>query len=286
MKRAQHNALQTTGAVKHAIGTGAAWLFVLIFTVIALLPFYLMLIMGTYRTEDLFANFRFLPGTFLMENIRSIMQFDFLRYYGNSMFIAILSTGGSVFVSALAGFVFAKYQFRGRKLLFLLVVGALAVPVQLNLVGLVIEINFLGLTNSLLPLCFISMASPFAVFWMHQYIRSGVPNEILESGRIDGCNEWQSFFRLVFPILRPALIPVGLLQFVWSWNSYMGPLVLLSDVNKFTIPLAISLLNTEYRANLAAQILCLAISTIPMVILFACFSKYLIQGLVAGSVKG
>ena len=214
------------------------------------------------------------------------MQFDFLRYYGNSMFIAILSTVGSVFVSALAGFVFAKYQFRGRKLLFLLVVGALAVPVQLNLVGLVIEINFLGLTNSLLPLCFISMASPFAVFWMHQYIRSGVPNEILESGRIDGCNEWQSFFRLVFPILRPALIPVGLLQFVWSWNSYMGPLVLLSDVNKFTIPLAISLLNTEYRANLAAQILCLAISTIPMVILFACFSKYLIQGLVAGSVKG
>ena len=131
-----------------------------------------------------------------------------------------------------------------------------------------------------------SLPSPFSVFWMHQYIRSGVPNEILESGRIDGCNEWRSFFRLVFPILRPALIPVGLLQFVWSWNSYMGPLVLLSDVNKFTIPLAISLLNTEYRANLAAQILCLAISTIPMVILFACFSKYLIQGLVAGSVKG
>lgn len=80
MKRAQHNALQTTGAVKHAIGTGAAWLFVLIFTVIALLPFYLMLIMGTYRTEDLFTNFRFLPGTFLRKTSGASCSFDFLRY--------------------------------------------------------------------------------------------------------------------------------------------------------------------------------------------------------------
>lgn len=273
-------------AASRIAGTGIAWLIVLLFTVIALIPFYLMIVMGTYRTEELFTNFHFLPGDFLMENIRSILQFDFFRYYGNSMLIAVTSTVGSVFISALAGFVFAKYEFKGRKVLFLLVVGSLAIPVQLNLVGLVIEVKFMGLTNSLLPLCFIGMASPFAVFWMHQYIKGGVPNEILESGRIDGCSEWQSFFRLVFPVLRPALIPVGLLQFVWSWNSYMPSLVLLSDVNKFTIPLAISLLSTEYRANLAAQILCLAVSTIPMVIIFACFSKYLIQGLVAGSVKG
>lgn len=277
---------KSTGVIRGKVGSGFGWLIVLIFTVIALVPFYLMIVMGTYRTEELFTNFRFLPGDFLSGNLASIAQFDFVRYYSNSIIIAVSSTVGSLLISSLAGFVFAKYQFKGRSMLFILVVGALAVPVQLNLVGLVIELKAVGLSNSLLPLCFLGMASPFAVFWMHQYIGSGVPNEILESGRIDGCGEWGTFFRLVFPILRPALIPVGLLQFVWSWNSYMTPLVLLSDVKKFTIPLAISLLNTEHRANLAAQILCLAISTIPMVILFACFSKYLIKGLVAGSVKG
>jgi len=255
-------------------------------TVIAIIPFYMMLNMGTYRTEDLFKSFKLIPGSYLKENIKDIMQFDFLRYYGNSMFIAATSTIGSLIISSLAGYSFAKYEFKGRRALFIFVVGALSVPVQLNLVGLVIELNRMHMGNTLLPLALIGMANPFAVFWMHQYIHEGVPNEILESGRIDGCGEWRSFFELVLPILRPALVPVGLLQFVWSWNSYMTPLVLLSDVKKFTIPLAISLLNTQYRTNVAAQILCLAISTIPMVILFACFSRQLIQGLVVGSVKG
>lgn len=267
-------------------GKIAAILIILLFTVIALIPFYLMAVMGTYRTEELYTGFKFRPGDYLSANLASIAQYNFIRYYLNSLTVAVVSTVGCLFASSLAGYVFAKFRFSGRNALFILIVGALAVPVQLNLVGLTIELKWLGLINSLLPLCFIGMASPFAVFWMRQYAQTGVPNEILESGRIDGCSEWGGFYRLVFPVLRPALIPVGLLQFVWSWNSYMTPLVLLSDVKKFTIPLAISLLSTEYRANLAAQILCLSISTIPMVILFACFSKYLIQGLVAGSVKG
>jgi len=268
------------------IGAIVAWIIVVLLTVIAIIPFYMMLNMGTYRTEDLFKSFKLIPGSYLKENIKDIMQFDFLRYYGNSMFIAATSTIGSLIISSLAGYSFAKYEFKGRRALFIFVVGALSVPVQLNLVGLVIELNRMHMGNTLLPLALIGMANPFAVFWMHQYIHEGVPNEILESGRIDGCGEWRSFFELVLPILRPALVPVGLLQFVWSWNSYMTPLVLLSDVKKFTIPLAISLLNTQYRTNVAAQILCLAISTIPMVILFACFSRQLIQGLVVGSVKG
>ncbi len=270
---------------KHA-GKFAAIPIILVFTLIALIPFYLMVIMGTYRTEELYTGFKFWPGNYLGQNINTIAQFDFIRYYFNSLIVATTSMIGSLLISSLAGYVFAKFRFVGKNVLFIMVVGALAVPVQLNLVGLTIELKWMGLVNSLIPLCFIGMASPFAVFWMRQYTQTGVPNEILESSRIDGCGEWGGFFRLVFPVLRPALIPVGLLQFVWSWNSYMTPLVLLSDVKKFTIPLSIALLNTEFRADLSAQILCLSISTIPMVILFGCFSKYLVQGLVAGSVKG
>lgn len=255
-------------------------------SILALFPFYLMLIMGTHYNEDLYTGIHLLPGNSLSENLATVMKLDYPRYYLNSISIAVINTFGGVLVSALGGYAFAKYKFKGKKFFFTFVIATLAIPMQLGLVGYVLEMRSLGIINTILPLAFSGMASGFGVFWMTQFIGSSVPTEMLESGKIDGCHDYGIFFRLVLPIIKPAIITIGLLLFMWSWNSYMIPLVIVTKKELYTIPLSIAMISTEFRTDYAARILSLAISTTPIIVMFAFGSKYLIQGLTAGSVKG
>ena len=262
------------------------YIVMILLSILALLPFYLMLIMGTHYNEDLYKGVHLLPGDYLMVNLQTIMKIDYPRYYLNSIIIAVCNTFGGVLVSALGGYAFSKFQFKGKKIFFNFVVATLAIPMQLGLVGYVIEMRSLNWVNTLLPLIFSGMASGFGVFWMTQFIGSSVPSEIIESGRIDGCTEYGIFFKLIIPIIKPAIITISLLLFLWSWNSYMVPLVIVTKQENYTIPLSIALISTEFRTDYAARILSLSISTIPIVIMFAFGSKYLIKGLTSGSVKG
>ena len=262
------------------------YVFMLILSAFALLPFYMMIIMGTHYSEDLYTGVKLLPGAFLQTNLNTVLKQNFFRFYGNSLLVSVCNTAGGVFVSALTGYAFAKYRFKGRDGLLMFIVATLAVPQQLGLIGFVVEMRWFGWINTLLPLIVLGMASAFGVFWMTQYIGASVPNEIIESGRVDGCGEFGIFFRLVLPIIRPAIITIALLLFLWSWNSYMPALVTISSEKYYTIPLSIALISSEYRTDYAARILALALSTIPIVLMFALGSKHLIRGLVAGSVKG
>lgn len=259
---------------------------VLAISLFALLPFYEMLIMGTYYTDQLYTGIKLLPGTYLMENLKNILKHDFFLFYKNSLTVTMVNTVMGVTISTLAGYAFAKYRFKGQGVLFFIVISALTIPPQLGLVGFVIEMRSLGWSNSLLPLMISGVANPFGVFWMRQYIQGAVPNEIVESGRIDGCGEGMILARLVVPIIKPALVTIFLILFLWSWNSYMVPLVIVTNQKYYTIPLSISLLSTEFKNDDAARILCLSLSTIPVVLMFCLGSKHLIRGLTAGSVKG
>ncbi len=268
------------------LGKICVWVFVLILSLLALLPFWMMIVMGTYISEDLYTSAKIWFGDYLLQNLHTVMKQDFFLYYRNSIVVAVLNTAGGVLISGLAGYAFAKYEFKFKKPLFMFVIATLAIPPQLGLVGYVVEMRKLHLNNTLFPLIVSGMASSFGVFWMRSFISGGVPGEIIESGRVDGCGEFGIYFRLVLPLLRPAIITIGLLLFLWSWNSYMTPLVMISNQKLYTIPLSISLLNGEYRTDYAARILALAMGTIPVLVLFAAGSKYLIKGLTAGSVKG
>lgn len=262
------------------------YLVVAILSVLALLPFYMMIIMGTHYSEDLYTGVKMLPGKYLLTNLHTVLKQNFFIFYRNSIIVSVCNTLGGVFISAITGYAFAKYQFKGKKILFALIVATLAIPQQLGLIGFVVEMRTLGWINTLLPLIVSGMASAFGVFWMTQYISASVPNEIIESGRIDGCNDFGIFFRLVLPIIRSALITIFMLLFLWSWNNYMTPLVTISNERYYTIPLSISLISSEYRTDYAARILSLSLSTIPIVVMFCFGSKHLIQGLISGSVKG
>ena len=130
------------------------------------------------------------------------------------------------------------------------------------------------------------VANCFGTFWMTQFIRSNVPNEVLESARIDGCGEFRIFFQIVLPYLKPAIATLTILQFMWNWNNYLLPLVILNDTNLYPITLGIATLATQYATNYPAQICALSLGTLPLILIFIAGSKYFINGLTAGDIKG
>lgn len=262
------------------------YLILMFFSVFSLLPFYFMIIMGTYSNAELSKGLKLLPGDYLLGNLRTILQTDYFGYYRNSLAVSTVATVGGILVCSMAGYAFAKYEFRFKKVLFIVVLGTLMIPKQLGLVGFLVEMRKMNLINTLVPLMIPPMASAFGVFWMRQYIESAVPDELIECAKLDGCGGFTIYARIVLPIIKPALVTIFLLLFLWSWNEYLTPLVVINKESLYTIPLGASILGNKYRRDYAARILALSMATLPILIMFSIGSKSLIKGLVAGSVKG
>jgi multiple sugar transport system permease protein/cellobiose transport system permease protein len=248
-------------------------------------PFYMMLMMGTYKSETLFRIFAVLPGDYLLENLRTVFARNFLHSYWNSLYIAVFVTLLSSLSSAMAGYAFAKYDFRGRKKLFNVVLIMLMVPAQLGMIAFVWEMKQFGWSDTHLPLIIPAVANSFGVFWMRQYIQDAVPNEVLDAARIDGCGEIRIFFQIALAFIRPALLSMGLLFFLWSWNDYMLPLLVINNSDLQTMPLFIASLKDYMRTDYGAQLLGVSLGTIPLIIVFIFFSKSLIKGLSSAAVK-
>lgn len=250
-------------------------------------PFYLMVIMSSYDSNELFMGLHLLPGDNFIENIKDVLiNAGFGRFYFNSIYIAVASTVLCVLVCAMCGYALAKFDFKLKKLCYNAILITMMLPTQLGLIAFVWEMNKIGWTDSHLSLIIPAAANAFAVYWIRQYTVQGVPTEIIESGRMDGCNEAGIFFKLVVPFIKPALGSQAMLSFMASWNAYLVPLVLISKPEKYTVTLGLSTLDALYRANYGARIAALVIGTIPMFIIFFIFSKSLIKGITAGSVKG
>lgn len=262
-----------------------AYLLLVLTTIMALLPFYIMLIMGTYKNEEIFTGLKLLPGTYLLENFKTILQGNVFTPYLNSLFISIISVVACTFVSSLLGYGMAKFRFKGRKLLLTILIATLTMPYQISLAGYMMEMRWMGLNNSLWPMILVFLANPFGAFWMTQYIGSAVPDSIIESARIDGCSEFRLFCSIVLPIIKPAIITLALLVFLWSWNNFLIPLVFVTDPQQYTLPLFISTLGGSYRVDYAAKMLNLTLATIPVLVFFSLFSKYLIKGMTIGAIK-
>ena len=255
------------------------------FSCIAIAPFYFMAMMGTYKSNEIYSGVKLIPGYYLGVNLRTLMQIDFLRYYFNSAVVAFTTAFLTVFVCAACGYGLSKYSFAGKKPLLNVIMLTMMVPTQLSLVGFTIEMNRIGWLNTHLPLIVPAAASAFGVFWMTQYTSGAIPDSVLESARIDGCGEFRTFMTISLPFLRPACMTLALLSFLWSWNSFMLPMIVLTKNSLYTLPLGIRQLATQFRTDLGAQILGLTLGTIPMLILFAAFSKNLISGLASAAVK-
>ena len=207
------------------------------------------------------------------------------RYLFNSLFIALTVTLANVFFCSLAGYAFAKHRFFGKDKLFLLLLGAIMIPYQVNLIPGFIIIKKLGWLSSFYALIVPKLALAFGVFLCRQYIMS-VPNDLIDAARIDGCSEFTIYRLVIFPLIKPVLATLAILTFLWQWSDFLWPLVVVHTSSMRTVPLALSVLNSTFGSNFAMVMAGATVATLPILIIFLSLQKYIIQGLTMTGLKG
>ena len=263
--------------------------FTLIFlAVICLLPFLLMIVNATRSGREIMTSFTFIPGNSLAKNWEMVFgYFNLFLGFWNSLKVAVPATILTAYFSALTAYALAVYKFRGSKTLFMIIVIFMMIPGQLGLLGFYNLVSALKLVDTYIPLIIPAIAAPGTVFFLRQYILSILSHSLLEAARIDGASEIRIFHKIVFPIIVPGIATMAIGAFIGNWNSYLVPLILLNTPKKFTLPVMIASLNSaqDIASNQGAIYLAVAISVVPILIVFSFCSKYIISSISAGGVK-
>lgn len=264
--------------------------FFIVLFVIIMIPFYAVALSSFKPGESLI---RYGLNLSLDFNIMSFDNFiylftgqhDYFTWFWNSMFLTIAQVVLTLFVSAFVAYGFAAYDFKGKNFLFICVLLIMMVPFEILLVPLYSLINDLHLVNSYSAIILPGIANAGTIFFFRQYLRS-IPKEIIQSGRVDGANEYAIYFRLIMPIMKPSFAAMAILNGMNSWNNLLWPFMVLGDQSKFTLPIGLKTLLTPYGNNYDLLIVGSFFSIIPIFILFIAFQRYFIDGMTAGAVKG
>lgn len=208
-----------------------------------------------------------------------------IRWLVNTVFMAVMAMILTCITAAMAGYALAKKQFYGQKILFTLIVCAMALPKQVILVPLIKEMSALGLYDTLWAVIFPTVGWPFGVFLMKQFSES-VPREMLEAARIDGSGEARTFVQIVVPMIKPGIGALSIFTFINSWNDYFMQLIMLTKTNKLTISLGIATMQAENSTDFGIIMAGAALASMPIIIVFLIFQKYFTKGITMGAVKG
>jgi len=225
-------------------------------------------------------------GNFL-ENVRRVFDADihFWKSVVNSLVIAVITSVSTVFFATLAGYAFSKLQFRGRRGLLVFIIATMAIPTQLGVIPLFIVMSRLGWSGHLIAVIVPGLVTAFGVFWMTQYLESALPTELIDAARVDGCSMIRTFWSVALPAARPAVAMLGLFTFVASWTNFFWPFIILNSDNP-TLPMAVQLLQGTYFKDFSLVMAGVALSIVPLVILFVAAGRQLVAGIMQGAVKG
>lgn len=228
------------------------------------------------------------PGGNFIDNALAVVTNPAVNFWPalwNSIYSSFLIAAAVVLTSTLAGWAFAKLRFRGGAGLLAFVVATMAVPQQLGVVPLYILFSDLGWTGQIGAIIVPALTSAFGVFWMTQYLRQAVPDELIEAARIDGATMIRTFWTVGVPAARPAAAMLFLFTFVGAWNNFFWPFIVLDRQNP-TLPVALSLLQSNYFVDYSIVLAGVVLATIPLLLLFIFAGKQLVSGIMAGAVKG
>lgn len=261
-----------------------------------LLPFYWLVISATKDTNDLFNTFGFWFSAHfnLFSNIQLLFTYDgsiYLRWLLNSLIYSGVGAAIGTFLSAMAGYALAKYVFRGRDLIFSVILGAILVPATVLVLPLYLMMSAVNLTNTYWAVLLPTIVNPFGVYLSRLYATASVPDELLDAARVDGAGEFRIFLTISSRIMVPALVTVFLFQFVAIWNNYFLPLVMLSDNSLYPIPVGLQTWNSTTYGGTQQFLYSLIttgslLSVIPLIIGCLLLQRFWRGGLNAGSVKG
>lgn len=254
----------------------------LIFT----LPFFLML-SNAFKTA---AEIVRIPPTLIpddpsLSSFRTVLNdAPYLRWFGNSLLVSSTITLLVLFTCSLAGYIFAKFEFPGRDILFVMLLVTMMVPFPVLLIPSYLIVNKIGLINSLWALIVPSLVSAFGIFLMRQFI-AGIPNDLIEAARLDGASEWSIYARIIIPLARPPMAALGIFTFLAAWNDYLWPLIVINDLDKSTLPLALTFFNSQHAQRYDLVMAAAAMAVIPVIIVFVIFQRQIVNALVLAGLK-
>lgn len=271
----------------------SAGLFLLfvIFAVLALFPFYCLFLASFKPATELLRsglNIKLQPELLSLTNYRLIFLEDgkkYLYWYRNSLLVTALQTVTALFFSSFVGYGLAIYRFKGRNFLFGLVLFTMMIPIEILLLPLYKTMIAFRLINTYAGIFLPFMVTPFAVFFFRQYAL-GLPQDLLDAARIDGCTEFGAYFRVMMPLMMPAFGAMAILQALFSWNNLLWPLIVLRTSKMFTLPIGLASLLTPYGNNYMLLMSGAVLAVLPILFIFLLFQRTFIAGLTIGAVKG
>lgn len=264
----------------------AAHILLLVVAVVSVAPF-IWMFLGSFKTFTELTAYppSLLPKHWTLVNYQTVLfQINFPHALLNSVVVGCAVTIGTLLTSSLAGYVFAKYRFWGKEQLFIVLLSTMMIPFTVVLVPLYVTVAHLGMNDSLWGLTVTALCNTFGIFMMRQFIE-GVPSELIDAGRIDGASEWWIFSRIIVPLSTTALSALAVFVFMWNWDSFLWPLVLLTSPQVKTLPLVLASLTSIYWTNYEIWITGSVLTVIPTLILYAAAQKQFIRGIALTGMK-
>lgn len=210
-------------------------------------------------------------------------ELDFGRYFANTIIVVLIGFVG-LLLMAMAGYAFAKFDFRGRRWMFFLVLATMMIPVQVTMIPTYLILNGMKLTNTLVGIALPTLVSGFSIFLFRQFMTT-IPTEMLEAARLDGAGEFRTFWQIVLPMSKPILAVQVVLTFISGWNSFLWPLIIASDQKLYTLSVGLALLNQQLAVNPSLQMAAASVMVVPILIVFIVFQRYVIQGFALSGLK-
>lgn len=270
--------------------TVIAYVVMIILAFLCLFFFFILIINSTRNNFQIQQGFSFLPGTSFIKNLKNVLNdanIPVLTGIRNSLIVSGLSAALATYFSALTAYGLYAYDFKLKKPAFMFIMLILVMPTQVSALGFVQLMGKMKLMDSLVPLFLPSIAAPAVFYFMYSYLQSSLPLELVEAARMDGCNEFMTFNRIVLPIMKPALAVQAIFTFVSSWNNFFLPGLILSSNNKKTLPILIASLRSAdfLKFDMGKVYMLITIAIIPIIIVYILLSKYIVAGVTLGGVK-
>lgn len=255
---------------------------------ISFFPIY-MAVINSFKTQgEMFQSFTSLPTRIQWENYSNAFgEINLLNSTLNSVIISLIGIGGIVFCAALAGYKLSRTSGKVSNLIFFLFIASMLVPFHSIMIPLTRMAKYLSAQGSIygLGIIYIGLGVNMAIFLYHGFVKS-IPKELEESARMDGCNEFQTFFRIIFPLLLPITVTIAILDFLWIWNDFLLPLLMLTDMDRYTLILSTNKLFGEYNRDWELILAALVLTAIPVIVIYAFFQRFIMEGIAEGAVKG
>jgi len=265
------------------------YIFLVVLLAVTIIPIWLLIVNATRSTYEIQQGISFFPSTHTGDNYGVLLGrgLNLVRGFNNSLLVAAISTLLTVYFSFLTAYGITAYNFKGKKMFNNFIVVLVMIPMQLSIIGFFQYMSKLGLTDSYASLTLPLIANAGGVFFAKQYLDSMLIEDLIDAARIDGAGELKIFHQIMMPLAVPGAITLGIFSFVAAWNNFFNAYILITSLEKYTLPMLVQTLRGDvYRTEYGAIYLGLAVTVVPILVIYAIFSRYIVSGIAMGSIKG